>query len=304
MKKIYTLLMAVTASLTFAQQTISFETAEGYQLGTLNGQNGWSVTEGSDGFITNQVISDAQASDGTFSFKNGDEPAFDFQWFPIFGASKTFEAPLDHTNLTVSYDVKATALNGSDFEFVLYAIDADDNFVPVAGVGIENRGYIYLIKDENYDFDYAEAEWTPNEWVNIKIEISASEIKYYVDNVLQGTVANFTQLDVLGVNMLHNNYGNDAYYDNLVITNGELGTTPFEANQMAVYPNPAKDVVSLALPNNTEIQTIAIYNAAGQQVLATDETQNISVSELATGTYFLKATTTNGNVTTKKIIKN
>lgn len=296
--------MALTSSLTFAQQTISFETTEGFQLGTLNTQNGWEVTEGTDGFITNQVITNEHASNGTYSFKNGDEPGFDFQWFPIFGASKTFETPLDHTNLTVSYDVKATALNGSDFEFVLYSIDANDEFVPVAGVGIENRGFIYLIKDADYDFDYAEAEWTPNEWVNIKIEISATEIKYYVDNVLQSTIANFTQLDVLGVNMLHNNYGNDAYYDNLVITNSDLGTTPFGQNSLAVYPNPAKDVVSLALPINTEVKEVVVYNVTGQEVLRTNQTENISISELATGTYFLKATTTNGASLTKKILKN
>lgn len=304
MKKIYIMLMALTSSLTFAQQTISFETTEGFQLGTLNTQNGWEVTEGTDGFITNQVITNEHASNGTYSFKNGDEPGFDFQWFPIFGASKTFETPLDHTNLTVSYDVKATALNGSDFEFVLYSIDANDEFVPVAGVGIENRGFIYLIKNADYDFDYAEAEWTPNEWVNIKIEISATEIKYYVDNVLQSTIANFTQLDVLGVNMLHNNYGNDAYYDNLVITNSDLGTTPFGQNSLAVYPNPAKDVVSLALPINTEVKEVVVYNVTGQEVLRTNQTENISISELATGTYFLKATTTNGASLTKKILKN
>lgn len=298
------MLMGLTSALTFAQQTISFEAAEGFQLGNLNGQNGWEVTEGADGFITNQVITDGHSSNGTYSFKNGDEPGFDFQWFPIFGASKTFEAPLDHTNLTVSYDVKATALNGSDFEFVLYSIDANDEFVPVAGVGIENRGFIYLIKDADYDFDYAEAEWTPNEWVNIKIEVSATEIKYYVDNVLQSTIANFTQLDVLGVNMLHNNYGNDAYYDNLVITNSDLGTTPFGQNSLAVYPNPAKDVVSLALPINTEVKEVVVYNVTGQEVLRTNQTENISISELATGTYFLKATTTNGASLTKKILKN
>ena len=304
MKKIYIMLMALTSALTFAQQTISFEATEGFQLGTLNGQNGWEVTEGTDGFITNQVITNEHASNGTYSFKNSYEPSFDFQWFPIFGASKTFEAPLDHTNLTVSYDVKATALNGSDFEFVLYSIDANDEFVPVAGVGIENRGFIYLIKDADYDFDYAEAEWTPNEWVNIKIEVSATEIKYYVDNVLQNTIANFTQLDVLGVNMLHNNYGNDAYYDNLVITNSNLGTTPFDKNTIAVYPNPAKDVVSLTLQNNTEVKEVVLYNLTGQEMLRTNQTQNINVSDLANGAYFLKATTTNGTSLTKKIIKN
>ena len=296
--------MAVTTSLTFAQQTISFESSEGYTLGTIHGQNGWEVTEGSDGLIQNQVITNSQASDGTFSFKNANEPSFGDQWFPIFGAVKTFATPLDHTNLTFSYDVKATAKLGADFEFVLYSINADDEFTPVAGVGIENRGFIYLINDANYGFEYAIAEWTPNVWVNIKIEVSATQIKYYVDNVLQNTIANFSQLDVLGFNMLHNNYGNDAYYDNFVITSSDLSVNPFQENSVAVYPNPAIDVISIAVSDDLQINEVSIYNIAGQEVLKTNQTDSINVSGLATGTYFLKATSANGNILTKKIIKN
>lgn len=296
--------MAISSSLVFAQQSISFESTEGYAVGTIHGQNGWEVTEGSDGLIQNQVITNEHASNGTFSFKNAYEPSFNEQWFPIFGAVKTFDTPLDHTNLTVSYDVKASAKNGADFEFVLYSIDANDEFTPVAGVGIENRGYIYTIKNAYYGFDYATAEWTPNVWVNIKIEISATEIKYYVDNVLQNTVANFTGLDVLGFNMLHNNYGNDAYYDNFVITSSNLGVNPFEKVSVNTYPNPAKDVISIAVPDDVQITQVTVYNITGQQVLTTNQTQNINVSQLASGTYLLKATSVNGTTLTKKIIKN
>lgn len=296
--------MAISSSLAFAQQSISFESTEGYTVGTIHGQNGWEVTEGSDGLIQNQVITTEHASNGTFSFKNAYEPTFNEQWFPIFGAVKTFDTPLDHTNLTVSYDVKASAKNGADFEFVLYSIDANDEFTPVAGVGIENRGYIYMIKNANYGFDYATAEWTPNVWVNIKIEISAAEIKYYVDNILQNTVANFTGLDVLGFNILHNNYGNDAYYDNFVITSSNLAVNPLEEVSVTTYPNPAKDVISIAVPNEVQITQVTVYNITGQEVLKTNQTQNINVSQLASGTYLLKATSVNGSTLTKKIIKN
>lgn len=303
MKKMYTLLVALTTSFAFSQQNISFEASEGYQLGSLHAQNGWEVTEGIDGILANQTISNEQASSGSFSFKNAFEPTFNSQWFPIFGAAKTFATPLDFTDLTVSYDVKVTGKNGSDFEFVLYSINAAEEFVPVAGVGIENRGYIYLTKDADYDFDYATAQWTPNEWINIKIEISAAQIKYYVNNVLQNTIANFTQLNVLGLNMLHNNYGNDAYYDNFVISTNALSTTPFEQSQLVMYPNPATDVVSLTSADNSEIASIAIYNLSGQAVLETTQTQNINISTLAAGTYFLQAKSISGTSITRKMVK-
>ncbi len=304
MKKSYFLLLAFLSATAFAQQTISFEAGEGYQLGTLHEQNGWEVTEGSDGFLQNQIVSDVASSQGNYSFKNAYEPSFDAQWFPIFGASKTFDQPIDYRNLTFSYDVMVNQKLGADFEFTLFAINENEEFVPVAGVGIENRGMIYLIKDENYGFDYAEAEWTENTWINVKIEVTESEIKYYINNVLQNTIANFTELNIVGFNMLHNNYGNDAYYDNFTISTSELGTTPFDKNVLSVYPNPIKNSVSIALPKETVLTEIAIYNLVGQVVLQTNQTQNIDASQLANGAYILKATIANGAILTKKIIKN
>lgn len=306
MKKSYFLFLAFVSTMAFAQQTttISFEASEGYQLGTLHQQNGWEVTEGSDGFIQNQVVTSAKASDGVHAFKNAYEPAFDSQWFPIFGGSKVFEIPAAYQNFTISYDVLATAKQGSDFEFTLFAINADEEYVPVAGVGIENRGMIYLIKDENYDFDYANFGWTENQWVNIKIEVTETEVKYYIDNQLANTIANFTQLDIAGFNMLHNNYGADAYYDNFIITTGTLAARSFNDTVVSVSPNPAQNHLSVILPTNEKVSEVVFYNLTGQQVLSTSQTQNIDVSTLANGTYFLKATTIDGSSFTKKIIKN
>jgi hypothetical protein len=303
MKKIYSLLFVSLSFATFAQQTISFEAGEGFQLGTLHQQNGWEVTEGSDGFIQNQVISNEAASDGSFSFKNAYEPDFDIQWYPIFGAAKAFDEPADYSSFTISYDVMVTEKMGADFEFTLYAVDASEEFTPVAGVGIENRGYIYLIKDENYGFDYAQAEWDANQWTNVKIEVTTEEIKYYINNVLEATIPNFSQLNIEGFNMLHNNYGGDGYYDNVVITTGNLSTEkPVQSESITVFPNPANNKVSVNIPNATIVDSVAIYNITGQKVLTTANTQNIDISSLSAGTYFIKVTGNNA-VYTKKIIK-
>lgn len=297
-------MLMLASSLTFAQQTISFETAEGFALGTLNAQNKWEITEGSDGFLENQVITDEKASEGKFSFKNAYEPDFDSQWFPIFGASKTFDDPADYKNFSITYDVQVTEKLGADFEFTLFAIDENEEFVPVAGVGIENRGMIYLTTSIDYDFDYAEATWEPNTWIKVKIEVSADDVKYYVNGDLQKTITNFTKLNIVGLNMLHNNYGGTAYYDNIVITGGNLSTKPFVQNAVSVYPNPAINNISLNIPAGKEIAKATIYNIAGQKVLSTTQNQNIDISNLAKGAYFVKTTTTTGEQFTAKIIKN
>ncbi len=302
MNKLYTLAAAFLTTLAFAQQNISFEASEGFTLGTIHNQNGWQVTEGSDGFITNQIITDETASQGTFSFKNADEPSFSDQFFPIFGAVKTFDTPADFNNFTVSYDVKANMKLGSDWEFTLYAINAEEEFVPVAGIGIENRGFIYMIKDINYGFEYAATEWVLNEWTNIKIEVTAENIKYYVNNQVQGTFPNTTSLDILGFNMLHNNYGGDAFYDNFQITTGPLSTQDFSKMSVAIYPNPATNSVSIS--SELDIVSVEIFTLNGQKVLETAKSSNIDVSNLSQGMYLLLATDISGNKTTKKLLKN
>ena len=301
MNKFYIFAAAFISSLGFAQQSTSFEAAEGFTLGTIHNQNGWVVTEGSDGFVTNQIITDETASEGNFSFKNANEPGFGDQWFPIFGAVKTFETPANHNNFTISYDVKATEKLGADFEFTLYAIDDQEEFVPIAGIGIENRGFIYMIKDIDYGFEYATSEWEINQWINIKIEVTATDIKYYVDNILQGTFANSTSLDILGFNMLHNNYGGDAYYDNIQITTGPLNTADFTKQSLTLYPNPATNLVSIN--SESDIINVEIFTVNGQKVLETIQSSNIDISGLSQGLYLLTATDISGNKTTTKLLK-
>lgn len=305
MKYIYTLALTFMATIAVAQQqTISFETSEGFQLGTIHEQNDWEVTTVNDNFLLNQVISDEKATNGDYSFKNAYETGINSVPIPILGVSKVFETLMDYNNFTISYNVLATAKLGSNFEFVLFAIAPNDQYVPVGGVGLKNTGFFYTIKDVNYGIDDNQAEWIPNEWFNVKIEVNTTEIKYYINNELVKTYENFTEMDIAGINILHDNVAADAYYDNIVITSGNLNTDSFSASSYSVYPNPAQNIVSIALPNNVELSEVAIYNITGQKVLQSSDSKDIDISQLATGTYLLKGNTINGASFTKKIIKN
>lgn len=304
MKKSITLLFALFSIAVFAQVDISFEANEGYELGSIHDQKGWEVTEHDlDGFITNQVISDEYASEGNYAFKNGFEPDYDWQYFPIFGATNLFDEPVDYSDFTISYDVMVTDTLGSDFEFVLFTIDEYDEWSPVAGVGIENRGYIYTIKDESYDFDYAETEWEAGEWINIKIEIDEQEINYYVNGLLENTIPNFSENDIVGFNMLHNNYGHDAYYDNFEISSGMMNTPKFAKGEITVFPNPVEEVMNLQVSENTEIENIQVFNLLGQRIISESFKENIDVADLEAGMYILKVNGVNGAVYTQKILK-
>ena len=67
MKKKLLLIMVLVSTLSFAQEVISFETAEGFSVGNIDGQNGWFTTSSVSGNITNEVISDELATDGSNS---------------------------------------------------------------------------------------------------------------------------------------------------------------------------------------------------------------------------------------------
>ena len=70
-----------------------------------------------------------------------------------------------------------------------------------------------------------------------------------------------------------------------------------------VYPNPAKDKITIDLSNALTVQEIAIYNALGQLVYTQKELTNfIDISSFSKGAYLLKITSNQG-VFTKKLLK-
>jgi len=291
------------ASTTYAQETISFETNEGYIIGSLNEQNGWEVTEGYNGFLTNQIITDERASDGILSFKNGHQSEYNPQWLPIFGSSKAFETPYSYQEFTISYDVYISQRNGADFEFNLYGINANEEYVPVVGIGMENRGYIYITKNTDYEFEYADAgeNWPLNAWNSIRIEVNANQINYYLNGTLIHTTPNFTQTEIKGLTILHNNYGGDAFYDNFKINEVEMNTSELAIHEASIYPNPVKE--NLFVHTIEEVQTVEIYNGLGQLEMISKGLKSVDTNVLKPGNYIAKITFKDGKTMTKKFIK-
>ncbi|MGH1336201.1 MAG: T9SS type A sorting domain-containing protein [Aureispira sp.] len=78
------------------------------------------------------------------------------------------------------------------------------------------------------------------------------------------------------------------------------------ANAVNVFPNPAKNTLHLELPDIQEIYTIRIIDALGRVLKNTtrdgqDSRQQLDVSDLTTGTYFLQVETTTGIIDNQKI---
>jgi Leucine-rich repeat (LRR) protein len=86
-----------------------------------------------------------------------------------------------------------------------------------------------------------------------------------------------------------------------------LGLSDFVfSNYLALYPNPVSDILNVAVKQDIEIQSLAIYDILGQLVIAVPNAKSVStidVSKLRTGTYFIKVKSDKGS-SSMKFIKN
>ena len=103
---------------------------------------------------------------------------------------------------------------------------------------------------------------------------------------------------------LSNNYhGGDRGY--AVLTKvASLGTNDLlaESRQIMIYPNPAKEIVSIK--NADKIKSIDIYETTGRKVRSVKlEDDNINVSDLKSGNYYLEITLKDGTLSFEKLIK-
>ncbi len=108
-----------------------------------------------------------------------------------------------------------------------------------------------------------------------------------------------------------NTFTNNAniYFDyNFPITTNTYTTTVAAlSNQdfdfetyFTLYPNPTKDVLNMQTKQSLAINSVEIYNQLGQIVMATTNAINsVDVTNLASGTYFVKVNTEKGSANAK-----
>ncbi len=88
-----------------------------------------------------------------------------------------------------------------------------------------------------------------------------------------------------------------------VSTFSTLGRNSFEGQNVSVYPNPAKNQLTIRAQDN--IQSVQLYDVSGRLIRASAEAQSqayLDLSQESAGIYFVKITTQQGSKT-EKIIK-
>ncbi|MBA5792321.1 T9SS type A sorting domain-containing protein [Flavobacterium sp. xlx-214] len=296
-------------SLSAQMQTISFESSEGFTLGNVNGQNGWTVTGAGAGvFIANQEISAAKANHGTQSLKIAEDLTYAPQQQLIMGAYYNFPTALNSTHYSVSADINFDYVSGTDESAFLFALGGSTNFL--AQFIFDYTGDMLVTTLDNTGVETAEQvagkTWAGNQWYNIKIEIDGTQMKYYLNNNLEftGTITANEQFKHL--RFVHDNWGGSGYLDNIVVTDLTTSSNKsFEINDFSFYPNPSTDVLNVTLVDKN-IQSVHVTDLNGRTVKTfnisgTNQAQ-LDVSGLSSGVYLLNVKS-DGITVAKKFIK-
>ena len=81
-----------------------------------------------------------------------------------------------------------------------------------------------------------------------------------------------------------------------------LSTNDYTLSQFRMYPNPAKNQVTIQLNTTSILKQITVYNMLGQEVLISEE-KIVNTSKLASGSYIVEVNTNNGKASKKLIIE-
>ncbi|WP_456442060.1 T9SS type A sorting domain-containing protein [Psychroserpens sp.] len=82
-----------------------------------------------------------------------------------------------------------------------------------------------------------------------------------------------------------------------------LSVDEFALDTVSIFPNPAKDMITLDLPGSVGDFKTEIYSVLGQLVAKSNNTKQLDVSNLNSGIYLIRIFTENGSVT-KRFTKN
>jgi len=81
---------------------------------------------------------------------------------------------------------------------------------------------------------------------------------------------------------------------------------PILDDLISIYPNPVKDIVNIAIKDNSTIKTIELYDVQGrllQTQFVNNVTSELNLSSRANGMYFIKINTDKGSKVEKVVKK-
>ncbi len=267
MKKLYTLLFALT--LGSAMNAQNLVTNGSFETWTTGVPDGWSTFPSTtNGGSIAQETAAANVQNGTSSLK-------------VIAPAGTGNVKTAYTDIPV--------IGGQQYTFSYYYKDASDNAKGRHWAGwrtdsaqlLDNED---ILRPTTY---YANSAGNAYELVTFNMTAPATATMFRLDFRVYQEAAGFDS----GV----------IYYDNVVFGLTALGVNKNDISGLSVYPNPVTNGTFSINSNSGSMKTVVIYDVLGKQVLKTNTTNSVNVSNLNGGVYVLKITE-DGKTATRKLV--
>lgn len=280
-------------------QKISFENSEGYTVGNLGGQQGWTVWGGLP--VANAQIVNSNPTDGTRSFNmisNGlvQDPC---------GIEKNITSLVTSNDVEISFDYNFAGLNSSSYEIAIYNNALISDYTAAFQIDYLTGTLSFRTNSGLVDGPVL----TANQWHNLKMIIKQSDntLKYFANGAQIYSGALGVNKNVQAIDFVYDDYGTGFRVDNIQINNlpvlsiDEVG----KKELIKIYPNPTAEILNIE--TDSKINSIAIFDAKGSLIKNFQETgisngKRINVSDLISGIYMVKVKTSTSEFT-KKFIK-
>lgn len=280
-------------------QKISFEASEGYTVGNLGGQQGWTNWGGIP--VANAQVVNSNPTDGARSFNmisNGliQDPC---------GIEKNITSLVTSNDVEISFDYNFAGLNSSSYEIAIYNNALISDYTAAFQIDYLTGTLSYRTATGLVDGSVLAA----NQWHNLKIIIKQSDntLQYFANGtqIYSGTLG--VNKNVQAIDFVYDDYGTGFRVDNIQINNLPVLSTDEVVKKEAIkiYPNPTAE--TLYIETDSKINSITIFDAKGSLIRNFQETgisnrKRIDVSDLISGVYMVKVKTSTSEFT-KKIIK-
>lgn len=286
-------------------QTTSFEFEEGFVVGPLGTQNGWTIA-GATMPAANATIADDNSTEGINSLKVIGSNTQSSTLIGVYSPDYSIAA----TKVTVSQDIYPQALGQSDI--YVDALDVEGTSLYLTSrVIFTYQGNITIATGvASGALTYANyGTFTAGTWLNLKVEydFTLNTIAYYVNNQLiyTGIIYNGQQADRLAFR--YDNYASGFSVDNVQIGETVLAVNENQVSNFDVYPNPVNDLINISNTQNVNVNKVTVTDLNGRVVkeakYSNVSNAQLNVSDLSSGVYMLNIASDKGS-SVKKIVKN
>ena len=189
----------------------SFESVEGYFLGDLDGQQGWTA----DAAPGDSAVQAADSSSGLWSLQITSDGGYVARNVLHYGAKRSFAIPTNtHPLVTISQDVKITAMQEAGYHVWVLS----DTAIVTCSAGFAPSGDI-IVKGIDTGYD-----WIPNQWRTLSFvldyDLRIGDVFYGGDLIADNVPFVTAGPGFGGISILTDDYtdlGSSMFYDDLDI---------------------------------------------------------------------------------------